>query len=114
MRVSSISDKFYSMLGLCQRAGKLVSGGMLCENSIRSGKAQMVIVSNEASEGTLEKFTNLCRYYNTELVIAGQKEQLGHAIGKFSRTVLVVLDKVFKEMLTNLLNQNEIQHGGDQ
>lgn len=114
MRVNSINDKLYSLLGLCQRAGKLVSGGMLCENAIRSGKARMVIISNEASEGTMDKFTNLCRYYNIELVIAGQKEQLGRAIGKFSRTVLVVLDKVFKEMLTNLINENEIQHGGDQ
>lgn len=107
MRVNDINQKFYSLLGLCQRAGKLVSGAMLCENAIRSGKAQVVIVSSEASAGTIEKFTNLTCYYNVDLLITGSKEELGSAIGKFSRTVLVILDKVFKEMIMNL------QYGGD-
>lgn len=89
----------------------MVSGSMLCENTIRSGKAQLVIVSREASDATIDRFSGLSRSYQVELLIAGTQEQLGRAIGKLSRTVVVVLDKAFKEML--LKAKNEIRHGGD-
>lgn len=107
MRVNSISDKLYSLLGLAMRAGKLISGSMLCENAIRSGKAHMVIISDEASESTMDKFDSLTRNYNTELIVAGGKEILGNAIGKPSRTVLAVLDKNFKQLITDALNEND-------
>lgn len=89
----------------------MVSGSMICENTIRSGKAELVIVSQEASEATLDRFTGLSRSYRVDMLVAGTQEQLGRAIGKFSRTVLVILDNAFKEMLLKV--QNEIQHGGD-
>ena len=111
MRVNLISEKFFSLLGLCQKAGKLVSGGMLCENTIRSGRAQLIIISQEASEATVDKFSGLSRTYQVDMMIAGTREQLGGAIGKFSRTILVILDKAFREML--LREQNEILHGGE-
>ncbi|HHY81071.1 MAG TPA: 50S ribosomal protein L7ae [Clostridiales bacterium] len=106
-----MNDKFLSILGLCQKAGKLVSGSVQCENAIKNGKAYLVILSNEASESTEKEFSRLCRSNNVDMIIIGTKEQLGGAIGKESRTILAVSDKAFADML--LKQYNEIRHGGD-
>ena len=46
------------------------------------------------------------------MIITGTRERLGRAIGKYNRTVLVILDRSFRDML--LKEQNEIRHGGDE
>ncbi|MGI6527277.1 MAG: L7Ae/L30e/S12e/Gadd45 family ribosomal protein [Caldicoprobacterales bacterium] len=94
-----ISEKFLSLLGLCQKAGKLVSGTMQCESAIRSGKASLVILSEEASDATREKFVHLCNNQNINIIIFGTKYQLGGAIGKGSRTLLAVIDESFCKMI---------------
>ena len=48
------------MLGLAQRAGKLVSGDETCEITIKSNKCCLVIVSLDASEKTKKKFKDMC------------------------------------------------------
>ncbi len=111
MRVKLINDKFLSLLGLCQKAGKMISGSMQCESAIRSGKAYLVIISEEASEATKDEFTHLCTSRDLPFIIAGGKDELGSAIGKYSRTLLAVSDSAFKDML--LKEYREIQHGGD-
>ncbi len=111
MRVKLINDKFLSLLGLCQKAGKMISGSMQCESAIRSSKASLVIISEEASEATKDEFTHLCISRDIPYIITGGKDQLGGAIGKYSRTLLAVSDSIFKEML--LKEYKEIQHGGD-
>ena len=98
-------------MGLCCRAGKLVSGSFLCENAIRSGKACLVIVSSEASKGTMDQFSKLCLNYNTEMITAGSKADLGGAIGKGSRTVAAVTDRVFGDMLVKAMMENNPVRG---
>ena len=106
-----IRGKFFSLLGLCQKAGKMLSGAVQCEDAIRSGKASLVIISREVSKGTMEKFSYLCKKRNTDYILIGTKEELGGAIGKGKRTILAVTDKAFKELLLN--EYQEIRHGGD-
>ena len=111
MKVKLINDKFLSLLGLCQKAGKMISGSMQCESAVRSGKVHLLIISEEASEATIDEFTHLCTNRNIPLIITGDKDELGSAIGKHSRTLLAVSDPVFKKLL--LKEYQEIQHGGD-
>ena len=99
MKVNPIGEKFFSLLGLCQKAGKVISGSMLCEKSIRSGRAQLIVISNEASGATIKKFSSLSHVCQVPMIIAGTREQLGRAIGKYDRTVLVILDRSFRDML---------------
>ena len=112
MKVKSIRDKFYSILGLCQKAGKLISGSTQCEKVIRAKKAALVIISSEASKATADKFHYLCKSHNIRILTIGTKKELGHAIGKGSRTLVTVLDSGFSEIL--LKEYKQIQHGGDQ
>ncbi len=105
-------DKIYSLLGLCQKAGKLQSGEFAVENSLKSGKAVLVIVSQDASKNTSEKFRNKCEYYGVPIAVFGDKELLGHAIGKEVRTSIAITDAGFAKTLQKNL-QLEEQDGGN-
>lgn len=99
---------FYQLLGLSARAGKLISGEMLCQKAIRRRKAKLVIISEEASDNTLKKFMNMCKYYKIDFVVVGSKEMLGEAVGKGSRTVLAVTDEGLKEAVLKQLQNSEM------
>ena len=104
-------NKIYSLLSLSMRAGKVKSGEFATLEAIRKRTAQLVIVSSDASENTTKQFTDKCKYYNVPIYYFGDKESLGHAIGKEVRTSLAITDKGLSESLRkNLLEQ---QDGGN-
>ena len=101
------SEKIYSLLGLCMRAGKLKSGEFATLQAVRENKAELVIVSEDASDNTKKQFNDKCSYYKVPIILFGEKEKLGHAIGKDVRTSLAIMDKGFAESLRkNLLSTN--------
>ncbi len=110
-----VNDKnlmsLYSFLGLCMKAGKLSSGEVGTQQSITSGKAKLVIISQDASENTTNDFKNKCDYYKVPYVVFGDKENLGRAIGKSERTSLVVCDNGFAKAFREKLQK--WQDGGD-
>ena len=85
-------NKAYGMIGMAMKAGKVVSGEFATEKAVKTGKAALVIVSEAASENTKKKFRNMCDYYQVPIYFFGEKEELGHAIGKEFRASLAVLD----------------------
>ena len=111
-RGSMEKDRIYSFLGLCIRAGKLDTGELAVEKSISSGKAVLVIISEDASANTKKQFKDKCRFYNVPVVEFGEKEKLGHATGKSERTSLAVTDYGLAQALMKKLLSGE-QDGGD-
>ena len=95
--------KVLSYIGLATRARKSVSGEFSVENSVRKGKAKLVVVSEEASENTKKKFRNMCEFYEVPLYILSDKETLGHAMGKEFRASLAVQDWNFAEAIRKVL-----------
>jgi ribosomal protein L7Ae-like RNA K-turn-binding protein len=91
-------NKFLAALGFSMRAGRCVSGDEACEKAVKSGKAKLVLVDKQASEKTLERWRGLCA--RTDLMII-ETEQLGNAIGKPGRMVVVILDKGFSDMIAD-------------
>ncbi len=85
-------NKAYGMIGMAMKAGKVASGEFATEKAVKTGKAALVIVSEAASENTKKKFRNMCAYYQVPIYFFGEKEELGHAIGKEFRASLAVLD----------------------
>jgi ribosomal protein L7Ae-like RNA K-turn-binding protein len=105
------SNKIYSLLGLCMRAGKLKSGEFATMEAIRKKTAELVIVSCDASQNTVKQFSDKCKYYEVPIAFFGDKESLGHAIGKDVRTSLAITDSGLAESLRkNLL---DVENGGN-
>ena len=88
-------DNIYSMIGLATRAGKTVSGEFSVENAVKGGRAYLVILPCDASDNTKKKFTNMCSYYEVPIHFHGNKEELGHAMGKEQRSSMALLDEGF-------------------
>ena len=49
-------NKALSMIGLATKAGKVASGEFCTEKEVKSGRACLVIVADDASDNTKKKF----------------------------------------------------------
>jgi len=94
--------EFYSFLGLIQKSGNLVSGYNNCLFEIRKDKCKILIIAEDASDNTKDKFISLCKGKNIPYVVYGNKADIGHCIGKSQKSVLAVkndgMAKVVKDM----------------
>ena len=78
-----MNNKFLFMLGLCRRAGKLITGTDLVTKSLPSKKAYLVIYTSDASKNTEKKVTDKCSYYGVECVKSSFSSlEISSAIGK--------------------------------
>ena len=91
------TNRALSLLGLAMKAGKLVSGEFLTEKAVKSMKATLVIVAEDASDNTKKMFTNMCTYYEVPLYFWGKKEDLGAAICMEDRASLSLTDAGFRD-----------------
>ena len=87
------NHKVLSLIGLSMKAGKVESGGFCTEKAVKSGSARLVIISSEASENTRRKFADMCEYRKIPWYVFGEKEELGHAMGKEFRATLAITDE---------------------
>ena len=53
-------NKILSLIGLATKAGRTVSGEFSTEKEVKSGRAALVIVADDASDNTKKKFKNMC------------------------------------------------------
>ncbi|NCC15055.1 MAG: 50S ribosomal protein L7ae [Clostridia bacterium] len=101
-------SKFYSLLGISKKAGKLAGGEVAVENAIRQKTAELLILAEDASGNTKKKFKNSAAYYKIPLIEVGDKESLGSAIGEVFRAILAVTDKGFAKKLVALAQEEKI------
>ncbi|MBP3475500.1 MAG: ribosomal L7Ae/L30e/S12e/Gadd45 family protein [Lachnospiraceae bacterium] len=87
------------MLGLATRSRNVVSGGFATEQAVKSGKAYLVIIAEDASDNTRKKYSNMCEFYEVPCAYYSTKEVLGHAMGKEERTTLAVTDEGFADSI---------------
>lgn len=99
-----IQQKWMSLLGLANRARKLISGEELVVKEIRSGKAKLILLAEDASKNTEKKISDKCAYYQVPLKRVENRSLLGQAIGKEARVVVAVLDEGFAKKLQTLLD----------
>lgn len=97
--------KVLSYLGLARRAGKTASGEFQTEESVRKGKARLVIIASDASDNTKKKFGNMCEWHHVRMVICSDKTTLGSCIGCGSRSSVALLDPGLADAVTKALGQ---------
>ncbi len=62
------NDRLRGMLGLAQRAGKLISGTDLTVAAVRSGKAVAALLDAGASENAEKKLSDACKSHGVPLM----------------------------------------------
>ncbi len=102
-----MNNKFLFMLGLCRRAGKLITGTDLVTKSLPSKKTFLVIYTNDASANTEKRVTDKCRFYGVECIKAPFDSSLvSDAIGKSGQIcTLGITDINFASELKSLCQE---------
>lgn len=95
----------YLFLGIARKAGKAVTGESMCENAVKSGKADLVIIAEDASDNTKKKFTDMSNTRDINKVIFGQKNILGHALGKGDTAVICIIDAGISSKLQQMIGE---------
>ena len=84
-------DRLLGMLGLCARAGKLITGEKACVQAVRAGEAYAAVLDGAASDNAVEALTRACAGHGVPLLRTGPFE-LGDAIGKPARMAAAITD----------------------
>lgn len=90
-----MTNKFFAMLGMAMRAGKVSSGEFIVKKSIKSGRARLVIIASDASDTTKKSIINSCDFYKVKNITTSTMEELGSCIGKAPRAVVAIEDNNF-------------------
>ena len=88
-------DKVLSLISLATKAGRCACGEFMTESEVKSGRATLVVVAEDASDNTKKKFRDMCEFYEVPIIVYGDKDTLGHAMGKQFRASLAILDEGF-------------------
>ena len=83
-------NKIYGLLGLCARAGKVVSGMDAVSDELKRSKIKLLIIAKDASEKTTKNIAYLAEK------IGSIKENI-NAIVKENRAIIGVKDKNISE-----------------
>lgn len=102
-----------SMLGLATKAGKTKMGTFLVEDAVRSGKARLVLIAEDAEKNTRKTIEDKCTTYHVPVRYYGLKDELGHSAGKGLRSCAAVLDTGFAESITKLIDGSRGQPAGE-
>ena len=96
-------NKMISLIGLAMKAGKIVSGEFMTEKSVKTGKAELVLVAADASDNTRKKFQNMCAFYEVPVFFAESKD----ALGREYRASMAVQDANFASAIRKELERQK-------
>lgn len=96
-------EQLLNLLGLAQRAGKLVSGEDLVIKSIQSNQAQLVFLAQDAGPNLKKTIEDKSRYYQKMVVDQFTTHELSLAIGR-QRKVLSVVDSGFAKKMRSIMS----------
>ena len=96
------------MLGFAMRAGKVIIGTeTVCSAMAKQGKGKpnLLLVAQDASEGTKKKLFTKAEFYGVETIIVNiDSDELGRLLGKLyaPATVAIVDDRFAEEIRRSL------------
>lgn len=99
-----MNPKFWGMLSLAMRAGKLALGEDKALSAIQNGKAKLLILADDAGSNTEKKFLDKSAFYQISVLRPADRIRIGSAIGKKNAVVLAVTDAGFQAQLLKLAN----------
>lgn len=99
-------SKISRYLGLARRSGNIIPGYRSCIGAIRAGKIKFVIVAEDSSENTREKFSSLCKNHRVPMVVFGTVDTLSAAAGYRGIGIYGITDKNFADAMKKEINMD--------
>lgn len=95
-------QQLVNLIGLAQRAGKVISGEELVIKSIQKQEARLVFLANDAGHNLTKKLTDKSKYYQIEVSTVLNTLELSMAIGK-PRKAIAIVDAGFSKKMRTLM-----------
>ena len=104
---SLLYKRLRACLGLGQKAGAVISGYALLRKAFTQGHVLYIILAEDIAPGRAEEYRSWCVQHNVPHVTLLTKEELGHILGKPSRSALGLTAPHFLEFLCAILTSLE-------
>ena len=106
-KVVTATERVKGLLGLAQRAGRLTTGADTTLNTIRAGKAFLVLADESAAENTLKKVKDACIYYHAPVMYLPEGLIEG-ATGRDGRVLCALTDQGFAKKIQEIMAEAEM------
>ena len=97
--------KAYNLLGLMQRAGKLVTGEDLITKNLKNNKIKLLVIAEDCGVNTKKKLTDKANFYNVQCIEFSTIENISIAIGRDNRVAVGITDDGFIKKFKQLLEE---------
>jgi len=103
-----VTDAVANLLGLCRRAGKVISGETAVQNAFLKNEVRLLILAADASKRSQEKFIQLAKENNVPAFCYSSKNELGFLLGKAPRTAVAVIDEQLARGIAGAMERGEV------
>jgi ribosomal protein L7Ae-like RNA K-turn-binding protein len=86
-------EKIHSYLGFAKKSRNLISGYNSCLHGVGRGKVYLVILTEDLSENTKEKFISIAESENIPLRFYGNMEKMQEMTGEMGRGIYGITEK---------------------
>jgi len=96
-----------NLLGMAQRARRVVSGSVAVEQAVKDGTAKLLLLAEDAEESTKKNYERLAEKYHIPWRVLLTRESMGASMGKEYRAAAALLDEGFSKSLCRMLGEYE-------
>lgn len=102
-----MNDRLLSFLGLCKRAGCLISGADTVVRAVKDHKALLVLTANDFSDNSLKNVEKAAVQYRVPMrSLDRSKDELSFALGKHCG-VICVTDRGFADKILMMIDSHD-------
>ena len=101
------NSKILGLIGLAARARKVSFGADSVELEAQKNKVYLIILAQDSSSRTKEKFQKISEKYNIPIIITQKIEELSKAIGKSNKAILGIEDINLAKEIQKINNGGE-------
>ena len=94
-----------NLLGMAQKARRIVSGNFAVEQAVKQGNAKLMLLAEDTEKNSKEAYEGLAEQYQVPCRSILTKASLGACMGKEYRAAAVLLDDGFSKSLRRLLGE---------
>ena len=96
------------MIGLGQRAGRLMSGDFAVKSALAKGRVKLLVIALDAAGRTRSELIWMAGSKNIPTISYGSKEELGRLIGKSPRSAVALTDEHMARGILGALERGEV------
>ena len=101
-------NKILGLIGLAARARKICFGADSVELEVKKKKVYLLVIANDASTRTKEKFQKLASDFQVPIIIEGEIEILSKAIGKSNKAIIGIEEINLAKQIEKIKNGGEL------